>query len=450
MKPLYIAFVWHMHQPWYKDPETNEYILPWVRLHSLKSYYPMIKLAQQFEASVTFNLVPSLIKQIEEYVAGKAKEGPLTRSMFEDIPERLKTEQYKKIVTKQKLSQKDRLNLAILFELAWFHPLDLDNELKEIAKKKQFTNEDMELIKQKEASIMREIIPNYKDAQAHGNVEITTSPYYHPIVPLLCDTFVVRGMHTLPKRRFRHPEDARKQIKRALNFYKERFGALPNGMWPSEGAVSEEAIRIIREAGLQYALMDEEVIRRAGATNVYMPYKFDDIVVIGRDRTISDLISFTYQDWNAKDAVTDLCSRLYRIWSNNPGGLIAIILDGENSWPQYYEDGLPFLETLYHTISKEKNFKFTTISEYIRNYPPKNSLERLATGSWLGDLRRWIGKAAKNKAWDALTYVRDKVGPCEEIYIAEGSDWFWWYGDENPKAFDELFRKYLKAALSKS
>ena len=410
----------------------------------------MIKLAQQFEASVTFNLVPSLIKQIEEYVAGKAKEGPLTRSMFEDIPERLKTEQYKKIVTKQKLSQKDRLNLAILFELAWFHPLDLDNELKEIAKKKQFTNEDMELIKQKEASIMREIIPNYKDAQAHGNVEITTSPYYHPIVPLLCDTFVVRGMHTLPKRRFRHPEDARKQIKRALNFYKERFGALPNGMWPSEGAVSEEAIRIIREAGLQYALMDEEVIRRAGATNVYMPYKFDDIVVIGRDRTISDLISFTYQDWNAKDAVTDLCSRLYRIWSNNPGGLIAIILDGENSWPQYYEDGLPFLETLYHTISKEKNFKFTTISEYIRNYPPKNSLERLATGSWLGDLRRWIGKAAKNKAWDALTYVRDKVGPCEEIYIAEGSDWFWWYGDENPKAFDELFRKYLKAALSKS
>jgi alpha-amylase/alpha-mannosidase (GH57 family) len=336
---------------------------------------------------------------------------------------------------------------------------------------------------------MRLIIPEYRELWASGQIEISASPYYHPILPLLCNTesaWVASPGLALP-RRFSHPEDARAQVSRAVERFKEVFGERPHGMWPSEGSVSEDIIPILAGEGINWIASDEEVLAQSLGVRfdrdfyggckkpeaLYRPYRAasggSSVNIVFRDHTISDLIGFVYSKWDPKNAVDDFVGRLHKVRKDLrqkgvDDGLVSIVLDGENAWEHYRNDGRDFLMRLYERLSDESGLDITTVGGYLESGPEVRELPKLHAGSWINhNFNIWIGHEEDNAAWDALSDARDmlaeyEAGPgvkdeenlklaWEEIYIAEGSDWCWWYGadhtSENDREFDELFRKHI-------
>lgn len=521
--PLYIAFVWHMHQPYYKDDLTGSYILPWVRMHGIKDYYDMPAILNDFPAvHQTFNLAPSLIKQIKDYVENGATDRFLELTLKPaaelDLNEKvflLKNsfmanwdtmirpypgywrllERRGQSVSFEDLrhvaryfSAQDYLDLQVWFNLTWFDPMFKNNDqfLAELIRKgSNFTEEEKLQLINKQRDVMALIIPEYKRLCDMGRIELTTTPFYHPILPLLYDTDLAKiampEIH-LPRARFSHPEDARAQVTKAIEYHEAVFGSRPRGMWPAEGSVAEEIIPLISEAGIAWIGTDEAVLARslgvpidrdfAGVMKnpemLYKPYlagkEGGRLSVIFRDHSISDLIGFVYSKWDHKNAVNDLINRLHRIRRSVSRGphLVSIILDGENAWEYYRNDGRDFFLYLYERLSKEDGLRCVTVSEYLDEHPPKDSIERLHAGSWINaNFHIWIGHEEDNRAWDLLARTRDDLvsyaanngeperlaRAWEEIYIAEGSDWCWWYGDdhysENDEEFDLLFRTHL-------
>jgi len=521
--PLYIAFVWHMHQPYYKDDITGSYILPWVRMHGIKDYYDMPALLSDFpDIHQTFNLVPSLLKQIQDYVDNGATDkfleltlkpaGELTQSnklfllknsfmanwdtMIKPYPG------YWSLLDRRGFSvspndlqnatryftTQDYLDLQVWFNLTWFDPLFKNNDpfLKELVRKGMgYTeNEKAQLIR-KQREVMALIIPEYKRLAGIGRIELTTTPFYHPILPLLCNTDLAKeaepNIH-LPVNRFSHPEDAKVQIDRACAYHEKLFGMRPAGMWPSEGSVAEDILPLISSAGIKWIGTDEGVLARSLGIHIdrdfagvmknpevlYKPYlagKGDARVsIVFRDHTISDLVGFVYSKWDYKNAVHDLVDRLHRVrrgLSNGPH-LVSIILDGENAWEYYQNDGRDFFLYLYERLSGEQGLRCVTVGEYLKEHPAESAIDHLHAGSWINaNYRVWIGHEEDNQAWDLLSLTRkaltdyasrggdpDKIARAwEEIYISEGSDWNWWYGDdhysENDEEFDLLFRTHL-------
>jgi alpha-amylase/alpha-mannosidase (GH57 family) len=521
--PLSIAFVWHMHQPYYKDDITGSYILPWVRLHGVKDYYDMPALLADFpEIHQTFNLVPSLMKQIQDYVENGATDTFLDLALkpAKDLSQADKLfllknsfmanwdtmikpyRPYWQLLDRRGLSvssddlqnatryfsTQDYLDLQVWFNLTWFDPLfkNSDPLLKDLLNKGSgFTESEKALLMQKQRDVMALIIPEYKRLADMGRIELTTTPFYHPILPLLYDTdlakVAVPDIH-LPVDRFVHPEDAKVQLERAIIFHQGIFGRRPAGMWPAEGSVAEDIIPLLASQGIQWIGTDEGVLARSlgihferdfsGALKnpdmLYKPYlagKGDKSVsIVFRDHTLSDLLGFVYSKWEYKNAVHDLIDRLHRIrqgLSNGPH-LVSIILDGENAWEYYQNDGRDFFLYLYERLSNEKELRCVTVGEYLRENPAQTCIERLHAGSWINEnFRVWIGHEEDNRAWDLLSQTRRALSEYasangdsaaiakawEEIYIAEGSDWCWWYGDdhysENDEEFDLLFRTHL-------
>ncbi len=522
--PLSIAFVWHMHQPYYRDDITGSYILPWVRMHGIKDYYDMPALLNDFpDIHQTFNLVPSLLKQIRDYVENGATDAFLAIAMkpaaaleHDDKIFLLKNSfmanwdtmikpypGYWRLLDRRGISVspndllnatryfniQDYLDLQVWFNLTWFDPLfkQTDPFLKGLIRKGSGFTEDEKLqLLSKQREVMALIIPEYKRLSEAGRIELTTTPFYHPILPLLYDTDLAKVAVPdirLPNNRFTHPEDAKVQIERALEYHEKLFGSHPAGMWPSEGSVAEDIVPILAEAGVKWIGTDEGVLARSLGIHIerdfagvmknpevlYKPYlagKGDKrVAVVFRDHTISDLVGFVYSKWDYKNAVHDLIDRLHRVrrsLSARGPHLVSIILDGENAWEYYQNDGRDFFLYLYERLSGEQGLKCVTVSEYLREHPPQDALERLHAGSWINaNYRIWIGHEEDNRAWDLLGQTRDALAEYastngdpekiarawEEIYIAEGSDWCWWYGDdhfsENDEEFDLLFRMHL-------
>jgi alpha-amylase/alpha-mannosidase (GH57 family) len=521
--PLYIAFVWHMHQPYYKDDITGSYILPWVRLHGIKDYYDMPALLTDFpDIHQTFNLVPSLLKQIRDYVDNGATDKFLALTLkpaaelehddklfllrnffmanwdtmikpypaywqFLDRRGQSVSPNDLQNATRYFTTQ-DYLDLQVWFNLTWFDPLfkNGDSFLSGLVRKGSgFTENEKALLLQKQVEVMKLIIPEYKRLAEAGRIELTTTPFYHPILPLLCDTDLAKeaipDIH-LPLNRFAHPEDGKVQIDRALAYHQELFGSRPAGMWPAEGSVAEEIIPLLSEAGIKWIGTDEGVLARSLGIHIdrdfagvmknpevlYRPYLAGKgekrVSVVFRDHTLSDLIGFVYSKWDYKNAVHDLIDRLYRVKKELPDGphLVSVILDGENAWEYYQNDARDFFLSLYERLSGEQGLRCVTVGEYLRDHPAQAPIERLHAGSWINaNYRVWIGHEEDNRAWDLLSETRralteyasgdgdpDKLGRAwEEIYIAEGSDWCWWYGDEhfseNAEEFDLLFRTHL-------
>ena len=521
--PLYIAFVWHMHQPYYKDDISGSYTLPWVRMHGIKDYYDMPALLADFpQIHQTFNLVPSLLKQIRDYVENGATDKFLALTLkpaaeldFEDKLFLLKNSfmanwdtmikpypVYWQLLDRRGYSvspndlqnairyytTQDYLDLQVWFNLTWFDPLFKQNDpfLKGLIQKGSgFTENEKTLLTAKQRDIMALIIPEYKRLAEMGRIELTTTPFYHPILPLLYDTDLAKvatpDIH-LPQQRFVHPEDARAQIDRAVAYHEQLFGSRPVGMWPAEGSVAEEVIPLIADAGIRWIGTDEGVLARSLGVHIerdfagvmknpevlYKPYlvgKGDKRVsIVVRDHTLSDLVGFVYSKWDYKNAVHDLIDRLHRVRKSVVDGphLVSIILDGENAWEYYQNDGRDFFLYLYERLSSEQGLKCVSVGEYLREHPAQAPIERLHAGSWINaNYRIWIGHEEDNRAWDLLSQTRqalveyagrngdaDKLSRAwEEIYIAEGSDWCWWYGDdhysENDEEFDLLFRTHL-------
>ena len=518
-RPLYIAFLWHMHQPFYKDPVTGVFRLPWVRLHGTKDYLDMVEILTDFpHIRQTFNFTPSLLEQIIDYTEHQAvdKHLELTLKKASDLDTDDKAfildnfflanwenmikpfPRYYELLVKRGFhlvkgdlirmakyfSINDFLDLQILFNLCWIDPIFRKNDpvLSALSdKSRDYSEEDKNLLISKQLSILKEIIPKYKEMIKKGQVEISLSPFYHPILPLLCDTNTAKiamPAVKLPQKKFSHPEDAKKQIKMGLDYFEGLFGYRPAGMWPSEGSVSEEVARIAGKEGITWMGTDEDILSnsldkrlRDASGNIieseilYSAYMFDNVSLIFRDHHISDLIGFVYHKWeDPKKAAEDLINKFLSIQSSltkDKPHLLSIILDGENAWEHYKNDGHDFLKYLYEGLSKEERLKTVRVSEYVEEYDRGEPLAKLYAGSWINaNYGIWIGHEEDNRAWDYLIETRNdlelfqKLNPDKDlseawksIYVAEGSDWNWWYGDEHTTEtqsdFDELFRSNL-------
>ncbi|HYY70531.1 MAG TPA: glycoside hydrolase family 57 protein [Terriglobales bacterium] len=520
---ILVVFLWHMHQPYYKDLVTGEYRLPWTRLHALKDYYGMVKLLDEFpNVHQTFNLVPSLIAQIQDYVAGTARD-PFLEVASKPAAELSEAERrfalqylfqanhthmigryprYRELFqqfrsTGENLDRalsyfrpQDFADLQVLSQIAWFDEFFLeDKEVAELVRKQRgYSREDQVLALRKQKEFLGEVLPAYAAAAQRGNIEISTSPFYHPILPLVCDTDQGRVSSPglpLPQQRFRHPEDAEEQLRRGLDLHEHVFGVRPRGVWPSEGSVSEEVIAITYKLGVKWMATDEGVLGRSvgyffhrdgggrllseGAEKLYAIYRYRKgqvrMDMLFRDHTLSDLIGFVYAGMPAAEAANHLVHRIkecvHAIGSTRRDIMVPIILDGENAWEYYPQSGREFLRRVYDAIQRDRELAAVTVTEAIAQQTAFPLLKSLVPGSWINaNFNVWIGAPEDNRAWDYLTSARDfyarEAGRAseparrlafEEVLIAEGSDWNWWYGPEhhsaNDRDFDELYRKHL-------
>lgn len=519
-----VAFLWHMHQPYYEDLVTREHILPWVRLHALKDYFGMVALLREFPAvRMTFNLVPSLLVQLEAFAEDRARDRVLDvglkpatdltdadvvfmlqqffhaqRSRMIDVYPRyaelwarrgshLDTAE-QALAAARRFSTDDLRDLQVWQKLAWIDPLYADTDARVqrlLTKGALFDEADKALLREVELELLNAVIPEYRAAAARGQVEISTSPFYHPILPLLCDTEIYRRTHPtsrMPRQRFQRPEDAREQLTRAVACHERLFGSRPVGLWPSEGSVSDAMVPLAGEAGFQWMATDELILARTLATSfsrdgqghvdqpqrLYTPYTVDAggrrIGCAFRDHALSDLIGFTYAGWASEAAAEDFVGRLAeagRRFAATAGreGTVFIILDGENAWEHFEGGGRPFLRALYRRLSGHPDVRPVTVGEACAKGGPV--LPSIFPGSWIdANFYIWIGHPDDQRAWGQVADARaaldraTTVDPAvrarafEEILIAEGSDWCWWYGDDHSSdhdlAFDELFRRHLR------
>jgi alpha-amylase/alpha-mannosidase (GH57 family) len=512
-----------MHQPFYKDLVTGEYRLPWVRLHALKDYYGMVKLLEEFpDVHQTFNLVPSLIAQIQDYVAGTGRDpfldvaakpaADLTpderRFALEYLFQANVTNLIGRYPRYQELYEKYRANgavparaeayfsaqdftdLQVLSQVAWFDEFFLDEPevVALISKGRDFSKDDQRFVIATQKELLGRVLPAYAEAANRGRIEISTSPYYHPILPLLCDTDAGRASSpglSLPSRRFQRPEDAREQLVRGLDLHEKVFGVRPRGAWPSEGSVSDAAMAIGHQVGLHWMATDEGVLGRSLGVNfardgsgamspelagkLYTPWRFEqgptEMHLLFRDHSLSDLIGFVYSGMPAPEAANHLIKNIKKTaqpaLDTGKDATVSIILDGENAWEYYPRSGREFLRLLYDRISRDPQLEAVTVSEAVARQKELPTLKALAPGSWINaNFNVWIGAPEDNKAWDYLASARERFAQAsaslpaakrelafEELLIAEGSDWNWWYGPEhhsaNDRDFDELYRKHL-------
>ncbi|OIP39010.1 hypothetical protein AUJ95_06110 [Candidatus Desantisbacteria bacterium CG2_30_40_21] len=514
--PLHVAFLWHMHQPFYKDISAKEYALPWVRLHGIKDYYDMVSVLDAYpKIHQTFNMVPSLMIQLDEYTQG-ASDKYLAHTLIpaKDLSHGQKSfilqeffsanwdnmikpfPRYRELIEKRgitvpgdglsiaikRFSTQDFLDLQVWFNIAWFDPQFQGKDfllVNLIQKQRDFTEGEKQAVIDKQRELISWILPEYKRMQDTGQIEVSVTPYYHPILPLVCNMELARQSDPtviLPKKKFIAPEDARMQIKRAVECYQQHLGCNPRGMWPSEGSVCNDIIPMVADNGIKWLATDEWIlyhtlgVDRYSAHLLYKPYCLEvdgrQVNMVFRDRTLSDTIGFTYSKWNTYDAVSDFITRLHHIKDMLPkkrNHLVCIAMDGENAWEYYSKNGWEFLEYLYTSLSHDEGIRCVTINEYLQENPPQETLTDIHPGSWINsNFQIWVGGKEENRAWDYLYEAREalvgfekKHGPSDKtleaweyIYIAEGSDWFWWYGDKhyspNADIFDSLFRGYLE------
>jgi len=486
-----------MHQPFYKDLWSGEYKLPWTRLHALKDYAGMVEILGDFPSiHQTFNLVPSMIAQIDEYASGEASDPFLDCALApaEDLSEAQQNfilkyffqanydrligryprylELHGKQARKEQFSAQDFRDLQIYHLLVWFDEdlLARDAELIELIRKvRDFSRADQAMVARKQAEALGRVLPVYREFGLRGQIEISTTPFYHPILPLICNSDIAAlaspGL-PLPSR-FAYPDDAREQLARARAYLYEKLGVAPVGLWPSEGSVSDNALALAAHAGFTWAASDNGVLARtlnrdAGVDVTYKAYLWQQeehqMRMIFRDRYLSDLIGFEYSRMNAHDAAGHF---LDRIRQNTDGRecLVPIILDGENAWEWYENNGRPFLRELYRRISEDPNIEALTVSEALEKFEAE-PLHGVFPGSWINaNFNIWIGAEEDNQAWELLLAARRAYDETpnvpeharklayEELLIAEGSDWNWWYGPEhgsdNRPEFDQLYRDHL-------
>ena len=518
-KQTYLMLLWHMHQPYYKDLAEGSYSMPWVRLHALNDYYGMVSMLRDFpEFHATFNLVPSLVSQLQEYARDEAREqafelafkpvGELTRADKQNLVEfsfqmnvrnfvnrfpRLR-ELYDKVhagntrdVTQFWLSR-DFLDVQVLSQLAWFDEIYLasDDVVRNLVQKgRGFSEHDKVLLRKKEIEIFNVTLEEYRTASERKQIELSTSPFYHPILPLLCDSAIATQSHPgvrLPQRTYRHPEDAADQLRAAAQLHEEVFGCRPRGLWPSEGSISDEVLRLAAQEGFAWTASDEGILGRSlprdfsrhsdgtfnGARELYRPYRYSEgnqqISIFFRDHYLSDLIGFVYANMPPQAAAEDLHRRIRTAAQCAGDGpkVISIILDGENAWEFFPGNGREFLKSFYSRVVQDPDLKAVTASEAL-DLCESGQLSHVVPGSWINaNFDVWIGDEEDNRAWDLLAEARDffeqnkgrpgldlsaRERARHEVWISEGSDWCWWYGPEHTSGHDEefdlLYRKHL-------
>ncbi len=522
MKKLAVAFIWNQHQPFYQDTEKKEYIMPWTRLHASKDYYSMAALLECFPAiRQTFNLTPSLLEQIEDYLSGSrdyyqktvmpaeqlspAEQRFLLRHYFDIHWDKVIGfyPRYRELLefqgrvrepgeveqAAQRFKPRDYQDLMVWFNLCWIDPLIRQGNpfLQELERAGQdFSPDDCRRLMEHQLDILRQVVPVHRRLQDKGQIEVITTPFYHPIMPLIIDSHsALRSCPELPlPPRFQWPADAYAQTELSLRQYRRLFNRSPRGIWPPEQAVSPETIPVFTDLGFNWTVSDEQILARSlnleihrdayghvlNGDVLYRPYLVKaaggEMAMVFRDHHLSNRIGFEYQHFRPEDAAADLVHRLHKIaenlaWSAEEH-LVTISLDGENAWEWYSGDKGPFLRGLYRRLAGDQKLECVAVSDYLVKNPPRRQISDLFTGSWVDhSLTRWIGTENKNRLWSYLLQAREAVGNysrspnCDQqsleqalrnIYIAEGSDYSWWI-DSMPyylaAPFEMLFRKHL-------
>lgn len=489
---LNLAFFWHMHQPDYRDA-GGIMSMPWVFLHGIKDYYEMPWLLSRYPGlKATFNITAPLIEQLNLY-----KE-PLKNDRFLSLwilpPAELDEEsrqwivkmcrstqfetmvrplqRYEALYEHESYTDEEFLDLEVLFILAWCGNYLRQNSrvVKALLDKAQgYTQEDKTLLLDALIQFTAEILPFYASLQKQGVISIATTPYNHPILPLLIDIENAKraNAHTvLPDHPLSLEEDAKIQVERAIALYKETFGTVPNGFWPAEGAVDERTVAILRMHGLKWIATDEAILFKSLGSDdrsaLYRPYRFDGVTIGFRDHGLSDLIGFTYRFRSGEDAAEHFMTSLKPIASTQPDGTVFVILDGENAWEFFENNAHDFFNSLYGRLETSRWCQTVSMDDVAcQEHQP--FLDHLAPGSWIhGNFDTWSGHQEKNRAWELIYQTRRDVDhartkPTAEqeaavryhFLAAECSDWFWWYGDDHVTdfafEFDALFRSHLLA-----
>ena len=524
MKPVRLALLWHMHQPLYREPETGEYLMPWVRLHATRAYNDMAWILERHEqVRCTVNFTPVLLEQLDEYVEGRARDRflDLTARPASDLaPEERQAilrsffmvdwennvqplPRYRELLQKRGrdlrgvdlarlarvFSDAEITDLQVLFNLAWmgFGALADEPALQALREKgRDYGRDDVEALLGAQRRILAGIVPRWRHLQERGQVELSSTPYYHPILPLVCDTDSARRAlpHVALPPRFAHTDDARWHVREAIASHGRRFGRPPAGMWPAEGSVSPEALEVLALEGVRWTASDEGVLLRSlpgdapRLRSLYRPWRVSagaggELPMLFRDRSLSDVIGFTYAKVTARHAVQDFVAHLLAVgeaWAadGQPGpATVGVFLDGENAWEHYPASGHEFLDRLYGALGSSEAIETATMSEATADAPGP-VVPWIHSGSWIeASYRIWIGHSEDRHAWTALGRAREALVQAERsgdvpperlerarrhLYAAEGSDWYWWYGEdftsELAAEFDALFRGHvIRAAL---
>ncbi len=536
-KKIKVVLCWHMHQPYYRDGLDNCYRLPWVYLHAMKDYADMAAHLESFPAArVVVNFAPVLLEQLDDYgcqmrawlkdgvlmhdpllnlVSGEKPIPTAPESRAEIImacqrayaPQTINNyapfralvdialEQYTAgeldTVRVSYLNHQFFVDLLMWYHLAWLGASVRKGDVRVtrlMQRKNNFTRVDQLLLMEVMTETVESIIPRYRALMESGRIELSMSPYGHPIVPLLLDFTAMSDVHpeaTLPSYP-NYPEGKERALwhfNHGLDVFKEYFGVAPRGVWLSEGGVSSAALELIDQLGFEWTASGEGVWRGSCEASKVpaskMEHKkmlYQPIVnpphkstLFFRDDGLSDLIGFQYKDWNAQDAANDFCRNLENIagYLENDAGtqVVTVILDGENAWEYYPNNAFDFLQALYSNLTSHPLLEMTTFSEVLdsKQQIPVAELKELRAGSWVyGSFSTWIGDKDKNRAWDLLIEAKncyDRVADSgllsperqaeveQQLAVCEGSDWFWWFGDNNPSKsvadFDQLFRRHL-------
>ncbi|MCP3867481.1 MAG: glycoside hydrolase [Gammaproteobacteria bacterium] len=524
---LKVVLCWHMHQPDYRGPEQSDFQLPWVYLHAIKDYADMAShLENSPGARAVVNFAPVLLEQLEDYalqigkwlkngslirdplLAALAGPGlPLDQETRRDLISDCQRANEKHLINRfdnfQRLvemagwiesspgdsmyfSDQYLADLLVWYHLAWMGECARVNDIRigSLEKKgKGFNTEDRRRLVEAIGDLVSGIIGRYRILAESGRVELSVTPYAHPIVPLLLDFGSARDAMpevNLPEADIYPGGEprARWHIRKGNEVFERHFGFRPKGCWPSEGAVNSETLRLMEEEGFRWAASGQQVLHNSlKAANdqtvednwVHKPYRMGEgrLNCFFRDDGLSDLIGFTYGDWHADHALANFIQHLETISAATDGDehrVVSVIMDGENAWEYYPRNGCYFLEALYQRIAEHPGLELTTFSDVLnRQTSVADSLQELVAGSWVyGTFSTWIGNRDKNRAWDMLVEAKRaydtkmaegaldaQTQEALKLQLArcEGSDWFWWFGDYNPgdtvSDFERLFRLHL-------
>ncbi len=536
---LSVCFLWHMHQPYYRDPENGLPILPWVRLHAVKDYVALPRIFRRFPGiRHTVNLVPSLLLQLLEYVERgvgdrflelsrkssldltREEERFLLRNFYSANPSTmiLPHPRYADLFRRREgalrtvgragasggFGASEYTDLVTLFNLAWIHPMHRreDPELARLYRKEGgFSEREKQYVLDRQIDIMETVIPEYRRLVREDGGELSCSPFYHPILPLLVDNRAAQDAlpgAPLPSVPFSHPDDAELQLRKGRLLFEELFGSSPAGLWPPEGSVSPEALNLAAKTGYRWGATDEILLSKAIGKPVhrdpagvpqdpewlYRPYSAvtpsGEIRILFRDHHLSDLIGFEYSRWRPDEAARNFCNIIEGIYhklssvdspSRNEEYLVPVILDGENAWEYFPDSGESFLCALFDRLgSLSPGIECVPVSEAIARTGESEPLPGIPTGSWIdGTFNIWIGHREDLDAWEMLARARNLLerkmekaraagtgipqsldSALEHLLVAEGSDWCWWYGEDHftphGPEFDLLFRNRIRAA----
>ncbi|WP_127477694.1 glycoside hydrolase family 57 protein [Sulfurivermis fontis] len=521
---LKVVLCWHMHQPQYFDLESGQYQLPWTYLHAIKDYVDMAAIIEAVPgARAVINFAPTLLEQLDDYALmvrdylnrGAPLRDPLLAALVApalpgDAEQRLlliknclraneirlidRFPQFRLLADIARcvegaprmvryLDEQYLIDLLVWYHLAWMGETVRrgDSRVQQLMERGSgYTQADRRLLLQLIGELLDSVVPRYRRLAQDGRIELSVTPYAHPIMPLLLD--IQSAREAMPEARLplleKYPGGearVRWHVREGIRVFEQHFGSRPRGCWPSEGGVSTATVRLLAEEGFVWAASGESVLRnslhRAAVPRsqcIHRPYQVDGAAMycFFRDDGLSDLIGFTYANWHADDAVNNLVHHLENIaaaCAEEPNRVVSIIMDGENAWEYYPENGFHFLSALYRRLATHPGLELTTFGDCVDAGLVPTPLSQLVAGSWVyGTFSTWIGEVDKNHAWDLLGDAKrafdaavaagrlsgERLREAElQLGVCEGSDWFWWFGDYNPadsvRDFDRLFRMQL-------